>query len=259
MNEVLYEKKGHISYVTLNRPEKLNAINSDLIEALNTAVDKYSADDEAWCAIVTGAGRAFSAGADLAWVLSLVQAGGDSFQKFLEAGFPYRSFRDCPKPIMAAVNGRCLAAGCTIAITGCDFRIASEKAIFGLPDIKWGISVPYHFPAWLYMTLGDASYLAFTGREINAEEALHMRLVSEVVPNDKLLDRATEIAEMICENAPLGIRYTKIYMQRVLGILGADWGDKLAALTHVHTARSQDLEEGLKAFLEKRKPQWKNK
>jgi len=259
MNEVLYEKKSHIVYITMNRPEKLNAINGELNNALNSAVDRYSADNEAWCAIVTGAGRAFSTGADLAWVLKLTLEEENGLQKMIDAGFLHQPFRDCPKPIIAAVNGYCLASAFTIAVMCCDFRIASERAVFGLPDVKWGRSAPYHFPAWLYMTLGDAAYLAFTGKEINAEEALRMRLVTEVVPHDKLMDRTTEIAELICENGPLGIRYTKIYTQTVLGILGADWGDKLAALLSRQTAYSEDLKEGLNAFLEKRKPQWKNK
>ena len=260
---VLFETKGRIAYITLNRPEKLNACNQEMRHQLGAAVEKYSDDDELWCAIITGAGRAFMAGADLGWIGEMHE-NPEAEPLWKRPNVPinyspaYRALDYCPKPVIAAVNGYCTAAGMTLALLHCDMRIASDRAVFGELEARYSVVSNYPTPFTWHMSLGNALYLKLTGNQISAETALRMGIVSEVVPHEKLMDRVTELATMVCECAPINVRAIKEFMYRFVEVPGC-FGQALGNMIWPRVYFSEDALEGPRAFKEKRKPVWKNR
>ena len=203
-----YEKKGRIALITINRPEALNCLNQADMEALGEAWLDFRDDDQLWTGILTGAGdKAFSAGADL----------GDLAPKLNSGEVPisptYPAFLKnikCFKPIIAAVNGFCLAGG-TEMLLGTDIRIAVEEATFGIPEPKWGlfpaagstVRLPRQIPyCW-------AMEILLMGESITAEQALNIGLINRIVPRETLMELAFETAEKICRNGPLAVRAIK--------------------------------------------------
>ena len=253
---IRFERDGHVATLTLDRPEKLNAMDREMYAGISERLREIDADDEIWVGIVTGAGeRAFTAGADL---VSMHAPGAD------DSGWrPVRADRfdlglEVAKPLIAAVNGYCLAGGLELALV-CDIRIASETAQFGTPEVKWNLLHGYGaqlLPGIVGMS--NALYLLLTGRFIDAREALRIGLVQEVVPADGVLARAREVAEQICANAPMAVRMTKELALRSRDITVADGVRYYQALQRQVEA-SQDLVEGTTAFAEKRKPSFKNR
>lgn len=246
---VLMEVRDRVAYVTLNRPEKLNAINHEMLGEMFDAFYEVRENPDIWLAVVTGVGRSFSTGHDLVMGREEPRRPGgvnDDFYVFLSQLW---------KPIIAAVNGFCLAQGGGLALLS-DIRIASENAQFGWPQVKRGIAsvsgptmLAHHVP------LGDAFKILFTGEFCDAQEAYRLGLVQEVVPHDKLMERCEELARMIVENsAPLAVRTIKESAITGLGI--ADFGERVARARDVANVvrESEDSREGLKAFAEKRKP-----
>src|SRR6266567_1685993 len=204
---IRFERDGRIATLTLDRPDKLNAMDSAMYAEISERLREIDADDEIWVGIVTGAGeRAFTAGADLVSMHApAADEGGwravraDRFDLGLEV----------QKPLIAAINGYCLAGGLELALV-CDIRIASERAQFGTPEVKWNLLHGYGaqlLPGIVGMS--NALYLLLTGRFIDAHEAHRIGLVQEVVAPDRVLARAREIAEQICANAPMAVRMTK--------------------------------------------------
>jgi enoyl-CoA hydratase/carnithine racemase len=248
---VLYEKKGPIAYITLNRPEQINAMSQEVYDLLEEAVKDYTADNNLLCAIITGAGGNFSAGGDLKERVKRLHSTYGVFPT-------YRAMEQCPKPFIAAVDGYCLASGFNCAVLFCDIRIASERAKFGVPVVKRGLSARYPNPYTWHMSLGNVLYMVLTGKELNAKEALRMGLVSEVVPHKKLMERATELATMICEAAPKHVRAYKQFFRRFVEVPGS-FGQGLVDMIMPSLRSAQDSVEGREAFLEKRKPEFKNK
>jgi enoyl-CoA hydratase/carnithine racemase len=251
MSYVIYEKKDHIAYITLNRPDRLNAFGTKLMQQLMEAETKFAEDDDAWIAVYTGAGdRAFSAGRDLKEVATSTSQS--------ETVTPQRGklFVEHVKPTIAAVNGLAYGGGFELALSR-DIRICSENATFALAEVRVGLCPPsgsFNLPRLI--GLSNAMWWLLSGEPIDSKNALRMGVVTKVVPQAELLSTATQMAEIICQNAPLAVRATKHlaktgmevpleYAQDLgIGIIQSVWG-------------SEDAIEGAKAFVEKRKPVWK--
>jgi len=243
----IYEKKGRIAYIRLNRPEKMNALNTALIYELEETWKNFRDDDNLWVAILTGEGRAFCVGAD--------------YQSIEEPGFTTTpienpSYHQIWKPIICAINGHALGRGLGLAL-GCDIRIAVEEAEFGCPEPKFGTitRVDIFEP---YIPRGIAFELMLTGDRINAKRAYEIFLINKIVPKDNLLDEATTIAERLLENAPLAVRGIKEMLCRNR-LLKVNEIDELFESLKTQIRESNDYKEGMKAFVDKRKPKWEAK
>ena len=259
MPDLIYDKYDHHAVFTMNRPERLNALGGSLMSELREAVADFTSDREMRAGILTGTGRAFSAGADLKEMNERNAARGDSpapTQGFdLNTAMP---FARCPKPIIAAINGICLAGGLERALD-CDIRIASSEAYFGLFEVKRGILPGYaiHHLARL-IPFGDAMYIMLTADRIEPPEALRMGLVREVLEPDALMPRAIEIAEMIAANAPLAVEGTK-FMGQQWRQLQIDESYRVGQWVSRHVLNSEDAKEGPRAFSEKRPAEWQGR
>jgi enoyl-CoA hydratase/carnithine racemase len=257
MSLVTYELDDHIATITLNRPEARNAINGALRQELNAAWERFRDDEDAWVAIVTGAGRAFCAGADL-------QDGGGS------AGTWPGSFWEIPtvnsfesgleiwKPTIAAVNGYCLGYGLT-AVSACDFVIAADDAQFGMPEVRIGaptIVGAMRLPARIGMQA--ALELLLTGDRIDARRALEIGLAGWVVPRDELLVEARRLADRLCQGAPLAVRAVKEMAYRGQHLPWTDAVRMGEAMRRVALA-TEDAAEGMRAAREGRAPEWKGR
>ncbi len=246
-----FEKRDKIAIFTLNRPETRNAFTTDMMRAMDAAFADFNNDDDLWVAILTAAGdKAFSSGMDLKQAIPLIQSGD-------EVGYEdhtKRPFSDIFKPIIAAVNGLCVAAGLEI-LQGTDLRIAAEHATFGLAEVRWGrvprggshIRLPRQIP-WAV-----AMEILLTGKPIDAQRAYDIGLVNKVVPIDKLMDEAIALAETICRNGPLAVRTAKEIAVRSLGLESSFVLEKALALK---VLASEDAKEGPRAFAEKRPPRF---
>ena len=251
-DEVIYEIKEGIAYITMNRPEKMNAIDPAMRELLWDAFQDVQNNSEVRCAVVTGAGRAFSTGHDL-----VAMAAGHANEGH-STGDLYVVQSQIWKPIIAAINGICLAQGCGIAL-GSDIRIASSKAEFGWPQAKRGIA-SVSGPALLSQVVprNIAFEFLFTGDFVNAEKALQLMLVNYVVEPEDVMAKAKEIADKIVANAPLSLAAIK-----EASIKGADMGleerVKYAGQKRNEILETEDAKEGVLAFAEKRAPVWKGR
>ena len=250
--EVIYEVKKGIAYITLNRPEKLNAINPEMRELLWEAFQDVRNNDAVRCAIVTGSGRAFSTGHDLVAMASARANEGPT------TGDLYVEQSKIWKPIISAINGICLAQGCGIAL-GSDIRIASTQAQFGWPQAKRGIS-SVSGPALLSQVVprNIAFEFLFTGDFVDAQKALELMLVNYVVPPEEVMPRAEEMARKITANAPLSLAAIK-----EASIKGSEMGlaerVAFAQAKRDEVLQSEDAQEGVRAFAEKRAPVWKGR
>jgi len=253
---VKYGKAGKIAMITLNRPERLNAIDLGTTEELNKIWIDFRDDDQLWVAILNGEGRSFCAGADV----GKMDLGGIwNIRKSLIYGDKKIGPRNYGvwKPIIAAVHGHVLGAGFYLALE-CDLIIAAEDAEFGLPEPKIGIPTLFSSNLHNYLSPCLAMELLLVAERINAKRAYKMGLLNRVVPTDLLLDSAKSMAEKICQNGPLGVRAMKEVFHRSREM---DSTSKLALLEQIFTPvmNSEDAAEGKRAFQEKRKPQWKCK
>lgn len=257
---ILYEKKGRVAYVTINRPERLNAIDIETSQELYDAFHDFKDDNEVWVAIITGSGdRAFSTGNDLV-ATAESNAGGAAGRPVRPAPFGgiTKNFQ-CWKPIIAAVNGYCVAGGLEVALA-CDIRVAVPHAEFGLPESRWAI-IPgaggtQRLPRILPQSV--AMELMFTGKRISAERAYQLGLVSHVVELDQLITKAEEIAAAICENGPLAVRSIKEVVTRGLQ-MPLDQAMNIEDMFSLRVWSSEDAREGPLSFAQKRKPVYKGK
>jgi methylglutaconyl-CoA hydratase len=247
-----------VATITLNRPEKRNAISFELIDDLLRALDEVS-KSEATVLIVTGAGKAFCSGMDLDNLKALL---GRSPKQNLEDSQTmvqlFRSFYEFPKMTIAAVNGPAIAGGTGLALL-CDFTLAVPEAKFGYTEVRIGF-VPAIVSTFLLRQVGEkqARDLLLTGRIFGAEEAARMGLVSEVVPAENLLVRAGQLALLLMENSPASLRATKqLLTDHARAEL--DWQMESAVRENAAIRTTSDFREGISSFLEKRKPVWTGK
>ena len=251
------ERRGRVTIVTLSRPEVMNALHSDAHFELHQVFNEFSQDPDQWVAIITGAGdKAFCAGNDLKWQASGGRRGWDT------SGFAGLTARfDCDKPIIAAVNGVAMGGGFEVALA-CDLTIASENALFALPEPRVGLAALagglHRLPRQI--GLKRAMGMILTARHVSAREGFELGFVNEVVPQGEALAAAERWAELICKNSPMSIRASKQAIQKgsmvSLEEAISDQRDYPAVRAMI---ASQDYIEGPQAFSEKRPPRWVGK
>jgi enoyl-CoA hydratase/carnithine racemase len=254
---VLYELEGHVATITYNRPDALNAIDGEMRRDLNDAFARFRDEEDAWVGIVTGAGKAFCAGADLRGRGS---SAGDFPGTFWEKPTlnSFESGWEIFKPVIAAVNGYCLGYGLTL-VTWCDFVIASERAQFGFPEVRIGvptivgaIRLPQKL-AW-----HDAMELLLTGERIDAPRAAEIGLVGRVVPHEALMDEARAFAARLLQGAPLAQRAIKevaVRARHLPSLEAIRFGETMRKVA----AATEDAAEGGRAFAERRPPEWRGR
>lgn len=254
---ILFEVKNNIGYVTINRPKALNALNTDVLTELEGLFKYIDKTEEVKCAIVTGAGRAFVAGADIAQMSDLSTVEGRDMtikgQRLMEL------IETIDKPVIAAINGFALGGGCELAMA-CDIRIASDKAKFGQPEVNLGIIPGYGGTQRLPRLVGKAmaKYLIMSAEMIDANEAYRIGLVQKVVPAEELIQEAVKLANTIISKAPIAIKMAKTAINNGLNV-DLKTGVAFEAEAYVSTFCSEDRVEGMKAFVEKREANFKNK
>ena len=249
------EKDNHIMTVTLERPDRLNALHPPANAELGEVFDDFANDDDMWVAIITGRGRGFSAGNDLRYQAE----GGERVPT--PRGFAGLTSRfDLQKPVIAAVNGVSMGGGFEIALA-CDLIIASEKALFALPEPKVGLAALAGGLNRLPRQIGSKRALGMilTGRHVSPEEGLQLGFVNEVVAHDDLMDAARRWANDICLCAPLSIRASKDVVYRSLDCASLEESMKVGYESVKAMAQGEDFIEGPKAFSEKRPPNWKGR
>ncbi|PZN95559.1 MAG: enoyl-CoA hydratase [Alphaproteobacteria bacterium] len=258
MEHATATREGHTLIVTINRPDRMNALHPPANAELAQIFDDFAADPELWVAIITGAGeRAFSAGNDLRW-----QAEGNAVT-VPPTGFAGLTSRwDLDKPVIAAVNGVAMGGGFEIALA-CDIIIASDNATFALPEPKVGLAALAGGLHRLPRTIGvkRAMGMILTGRSVPAEEGVALGFVHAVVPQAELLDAARALAAQICALSPMSIRASKQVVARSLDTASLQEAYE-GQMKHPAVAalwRSEDLKEGPLAFAQKRKPEWKGR
>ena len=209
------EKQGHVGILTVNRPEALNALNSQVLADLGAAVDAVEADQEIYVVILTGAGRSFVAGADIGEMKGFSSIEGKKFG--VHGGEVFLKLENMSKPVIAAVNGFALGGGCELAMS-CDIRLASEKAKFGQPEVGLGITPGFGGTQRLARIVGTAHAmeLILTAKTISAAQALEIGLVSHVYAPDDLLPQAKALAQAIAANAQVAVRQSKAAIRRGL-------------------------------------------
>ena len=248
-------KDDHIMTVTIERPERLNALHPPGNAELGEVFDDFAADPEMWVAIITGSGRGFCAGNDLRHQAE----GGERVP--MPRGFGGLTSRfDLTKPVIAAVNGVAMGGGFEIALA-CDLIIASDKAKFALPEPKVGLAALAGGLNRLPRQIGvkRALGMILTGRHVLPEEGKELGFVNEVVPHDELMNVARKWAETICQCAPLSIRASKDVVYRSLDSASLEESMKTQYDSVLAMRDSEDFIEGPKAFSEKRPPNWKGK
>ena len=251
MTNVLLEKKGNIAIATINRPKALNALNSQVLEDLNELVDLVNADEEIRALVLTGAGeKAFVAGADIGEMSTLTKAEGEAFGK--KGNDVFRKLETMPIPTIAAVNGFALGGGCELSMS-CDIRICADTAVFGQPEVGLGITPGFSGTQRLPRRVGiaKAKELIFSGKVIGAAEAKEIGLVSAVYPPEELMGKAMEMANAICANAPIAVKESKRCIRMGMQTDIAT-GSAFEAEAFGVTCGTQDKNEGMGAFLEKR-------
>jgi methylglutaconyl-CoA hydratase len=255
---VQYREEQGIATITLNRPEKRNAISYELIDDLIAAL-KQAAESAAQIVILTGAGKAFCAGMDLDNLKQLIGRSHEQNLKDSETmASLFRTLYDFPKPTIAAVNGAAIAGGTGLA-TLCDFTLAVPEAKFGYTEVRIGF-VPGIVSSYLIANVGEkrARDLLLTGRLFDAAEAHRIGLVTEIAPADQLMPRALELARQLMENSPMSLRTTKALLSSYTKER-LDHQLKSAIRENAASRQTADFKEGITAFLEKRKPRWTGK
>jgi len=251
-----YRKEGRIAIFTINRPP-VNAINMEIVRELHETMASFRDDSDLWVGIITGAGeKAFSAGADIKDTLPFMKEHRNSPWTFLDS--LWRGL-EIWKPLIAAINGAATGGGLEIALA-CDIRIASEKARLGTPEVTLGL-----IPGWggtqrlpRMIPWCKAAEILLMGKLIDAQEAYRIGLVNEVVPPEKVMPKAMEWAEIICQAAPLAVRAAKEAMIRGYSLTLED-GLRLENSLNTYLFGTKDFTEGTTAFVEKRKPDYKAK
>jgi enoyl-CoA hydratase len=255
MATIEYSTEGHVATITINRPEARNAVNGEVANGIEEAIDRLEADDALWIGVLTGVPPVFSAGADL----KAINAGRAADLSTKRGGFGGITARDRTKPIIAAVDGPALAGGTEIALA-CDLIVASATATFGIPEVKRCLVAAggglFRLPRKIPFNI--AMELALTGDPIDAVRAHHFGLVNQLVEPGQALDAAKDLARRIEANAPVAVRESR---RVILAAMTEDeeTGWRLSNEGMAKAMRSADNKEGLMAFIEKRPPVWTGK
>ncbi len=244
-----FEKRDCIGILTIDRAKALNAINSEMLDELYEAAQNIAKDEELRCLVITGAGKAFVAGADIAEMRGLTKQEGYEFG--LRGHRAFCAIENLEIPVIAAVNGYALGGGCELALCA-DIRIASEKAKFGQPEVGLGITPGFGGTQRLIRTVNRAHAIGMilTGKVINAEKALEIGLVTKVVPAEQLMDETLAIASAIAANAPIAVRNAKKAMRlRYLDRLPEDLEEESRLFGECFETEDQRM--AMNAFVEK--------
>ncbi len=256
---ILVERDGPITTLTLNRPKQLNALNQMVIRELNTAFDELGSDESVRVIVLTGAGeRAFAAGADIG-ELAQLQSPAAARQLAIRSHHLARAMGDLRQPIIAAINGFALGGGLELALA-CDIRLASDSALVGLPEVTLGL-----LPGWggtqrlaRLAGPGIAKLLMMTGERVTAAEALRLGIVEQIVPQAELLHTARQLAGRLAGLPPLSIAAIKQAVNRGLN-MALDDANMYEAGLFAELFATEDAQEGTRAFVEKRKPEWRGR
>lgn len=255
---VTYTLEGHVARITLNRPEAMNAMNVAMLQDLHAAADRFAADEEAWVAVLHGEGRSFCTGGDLKESLELLDGNPGNLYVLPRTGIAaIKAMKDAPKPTICAVHGYAVAGGLLLA-NACHLIVAGESAKFGIPETKVGMPTMGYLDLW--KTMGPRKFMeaTFTGDNFTAQEGVAMGLVNRVVPDDQVLEEAMAMARKIAGNSP---RSVQGHVQAITMSVKhtPDVLEDLQRLIWDKVVFSEDLQEGLTAFGERRKPEWKNR
>lgn len=250
--KLIVERQGRIGVVRINHPEALNALDTLVLRELGQAFDAFAADAGIDVVVLTGEGRAFVAGADIAEMSAMTAAEGKAFGRL--GADVFRKIELLPQPVIAAVNGFALGGGCELAMA-CDIRIASAKAKFGQPEVGLGITPGFSGTQRLPRLVGlsKAKELIYTAAVIPADEALRIGLVNKVVAPEALMDEALALAATIASKARLAVRYAKEAINRGIET-DIETGIAVEASLFGLCFATADQKEGMAAFLQKRKP-----
>ncbi|MCF8367503.1 MAG: enoyl-CoA hydratase/isomerase family protein [Bacteroidales bacterium] len=244
-----------IAIVTINRPEAMNALNTRFFMEMDAAIKEVSSKPEIKVMVITGSGKAFVAGADIAEMVNKNPEEGSAFSRTGQNTF--RSLEKMEIPVIAAINGFALGGGLELAM-GCDFRIASTKAKFGQPEVNLGLIPGYAATQRLsrLVGMGDALYLLMSAEMIGADEALRIGLVQKVFEPEVLMEEVMKISKTIAAKGPLAIKKVKAVTRKGF-LMDFDKGSELEAEQFgTLFGKGSEGEKGMKAFLEKRKPEW---
>lgn len=247
--------EDHILTITINRPDKLNALNKTVLEELDQAMDAVYADKQINAVIITGSGeKAFVAGADISEFTSVHDDQGATLSK--KGQDLFFKIENCPKPVIAAVNGFALGGGCELAMA-CHFRLASSNAKFGQPEVNLGLIPGYGGTQRLTMLVGKgkALELMMTGNMIGADEAKSLGLVNHVEPIENLIPKTNEILQTILSKSPLAVSKVIEAVNSFFNSNEDGYGEEVHLFSQVFL--SNDKKEGTAAFIEKRKPVFK--
>lgn len=256
LQNVKLEVEGAMAIVTMNRPKAMNALNNQTLGELNLLFDYFRKDSDILGVIITGEGKAFVAGADISQMCGYNAEQGRDYADYAQSVF--NKIENLEKPVIAAVNGYALGGGCELSMS-CDIRIASEKAVFGQPEVNLGVIPCFGGTQRLSRLVGTgiAKELIYTARNVKPDEAKAIGLVNKVVPADVLLDEAKNMMLLILTKAPMAVRYAKVAINQGINmdlVRGLEFEKDVCALTF----GSDDSKEGMTAFLEKRQAQFKN-
>jgi len=257
-NTIRYEKQNQIAVITLNRPKSMNAIDSIFIREFHQLFDEIKDDDEIGAVIITGSEKVFAAGADIKEVGGIATP-AQAHEFVVKVQSLFNKIESLEKPVIAAVSGLALGGGCELTLV-CDIRIAAENALFGQPEIKIGV-IPGGGGTQRLTRLigvGRAKEMLYTGDPIDAEEAYRIGLVNKVVPVGSLMDESKEMAVKFLKQPGFALRITKMVVNEGINM------DLQSALAHEARCfellfSTEDQKEGMMAFVEKRKPEFKNR
>ncbi len=249
------EINNGVAIVTISRPEAMNALNTAFFDEMNSLLNEFESNNEIRVMVLTGAGKAFVAGADIAEMVGKTADEGQAFSKYGQETFD--RLEAMPFPVIAAINGFALGGGCELAMS-CDFRIASTKAKFGQPEVNLGLIPGYAGTQRMARLIGkaDAMYLLLTADMISADEALRLQLVQKVFEPDTLMDEVMKIANSIASKGPQAIRKVKEVTRQGLNNTFIEGSDLEAKHFGTLFGEGSEGKEGMTAFLEKRKPNW---
>lgn len=254
---VLLEKEERIAILSINRPKAMNALNNETLLEIKSAIEEIKADPSVDVVIITGAGKAFVAGADISFMQNLTAIEGRAFGALGQEVF--RMIEAIEKPVIAAVNGFALGGGCELAMC-CDFRIASTSAKFGQPEVGLGITPGFGGTQRLPRLVGTgmAKQMLYTADIIDAVEALRIGLVNSVVDPEELMEFVKKIAKRIASKAPVAVRLSKVAATEGMQV-DIDRSMTIEADVFGLCFATSDQKEGMTAFVEKRKPQFTGK